>query len=92
MTRGCVRLALNQDFRSAIPSSGRNCGAGAAASSHSAAMRGAIARHRAAIWRMEEFYLPMPISGQYSGTSSSRMIAVTTERIAPIFSMSLLLK
>jgi hypothetical protein len=85
-------LALNQDFRSAIPLSGRNGGDGAAASSHSDAMRAAVERHRPAICRMDEFYLPMPISGQYSGTSSSRMIAVTTERIAPIFSMSLLLK
>ena len=92
MARGWVRLALNQDFRSAIPLSGRNCCAGAAASSHSAATRAAVERHRAAIWRIGEFYLPMPISGQYSGTSSSRMIAVTTERIAPIFNMSLLLK
>src|SRR5262249_50393118 len=37
-------------------------------------------------------YLPRPMSGQYRGTSSSRITAVTIDRTAPTFSMSLLSK
>jgi hypothetical protein len=37
-------------------------------------------------------YPPIPISGQYNGTSRSRMTAVTTDRIAPTFNRSLLSK
>jgi hypothetical protein len=34
-------------------------------------------------------HLPIPISGQYSGTSSIKMMYVTSDKTAPTFSISL---
>lgn len=98
MALACALLALNQVFNCPTPPSGFGVtwvALGAADSSTATPSAAAAARSRETMVIIEAILArqrPMPISGQYNGTRNSRMIAVTTERMAPTFSMSLLLK
>ena len=99
MARACAVLALNHAFISSMPPSCRSfdgCAACGAETRTAAAISAAASRtrrnDRVIVVDSTARHQVMPMSGQYSGTSSSRITAVTTERIAPTFSMSLLVK